>query len=109
MSNQECKVRPIIVSINSNEPLFYPHRVIVNKCCGSCNEINNPFAKLCVPDVVKNMNIKVFNLISGTNEMHYISWYETCACKFRLDTSVCNNKYRWNSDKCRCECKKIDW
>ena len=65
MSNQECKVRPIIVNINSNEPLFYPYRVIVNKCCGSCSEINNPFAKLCVPDVVKNMNIKVFNLISG--------------------------------------------
>ena len=62
MCNQECKVRPTIVNINSNEPLFYPCSITVDKCSGSCKDINNPFAKLCVPDVVKNMNIKVFNL-----------------------------------------------
>ena len=28
------------------------------------NIINDPFAKLCVPDISKNMNVKVFNLIS---------------------------------------------
>ena len=33
--------------------------------------------------------------------------YETCKCKCRLDASVCNNKQRWNEDKCMCECKKF--
>ena len=32
---------------------------------------------------------------------------ETCKCKFRLDATVCNNKQRWNNDKCRCECKEL--
>ena len=46
----------------SNEPSFYPYSVKISKCSGSCNNINDPYAKLCVPDVSKNMNIKVFNL-----------------------------------------------
>ena len=53
------------------------------------------------------MNIKVFNQISRTNETMYVSWYETCKCKCRLDASVCNNKQSWNKDKRRCECKEL--
>ena len=45
MSNQECKVRPAKVNINSNEHLFYPYSVLVNKCSGSCNYFNNHYAK----------------------------------------------------------------
>ena len=59
--NQECKVRPAIMNINSNEPLFYPYSIAVNKCSGSCDDINNPYTKLCIPDVAKDMNIEVFN------------------------------------------------
>ena len=56
--------------------------------------------------VVKNMNIKVFNLVSKTNETRYVESNETCKFEFRLDPSVCNNKQLWNNDKCRCECKE---
>ena len=51
------------------------------------------------------MNLKAFNLISITKETRYIKWHDTWQCKCRLDTSVCNNKQRWNEDKCICECK----
>ena len=73
MSNQECKIRPETININSNEPLLYPYSVLVNKCRGSCNDINNPYAKLCVPDVAKTMNVKVFNILSRINETRYVS------------------------------------
>ena len=43
--------------------------------------------------------------MSRTNETRYIKLHETCKCKCRLDVIVCNNKQRWNEDKCRCECK----
>ena len=52
--------------------------------------------------VIKNMNVKVFNIISRTNEPRYINWHETYKRKCRLDASVCNNKQRWNKGKCRC-------
>ena len=67
MNNQECKVRPEIINVNSNEPVFYPFSIKISKCSGSCNNINDPYAKICVPDVVKNLNFKVFNLMSRTN------------------------------------------
>ena len=55
----------------------------------------------------KNLNVKVFNLMSRTNETRRIRWHETCKCKCRLDASLCNNKQRWNGDKCWCECKEL--
>ena len=84
MSNQECEVRSAMTGINSNEPLFYPNSILVNECSGSYNVINNPFAKLCVADVVKDTtNSKVFNLMSKTNKTRHMSWHKTSACKCR--------------------------
>ena len=71
MSNQERKVIPAMVNINSSEPLFYPYSVVVNKCNGSCNDFDNPYPKLCAPDAFKDINIKVFNLMSRTNKTHH--------------------------------------
>ena len=68
MNNQECKVRPEVVNINSNEPLFYPFSIKTSKCSGRCNNINDPYATFCVPDIIKNLYIKVFNLMLRTNE-----------------------------------------
>ena len=107
MNNQECKIRPEIVDINNNEPTFYPYSVKISKCSGSCNNIYNPYAKLCAPNVVKNMNFKLFNLMSKTNETRYIKFHKICKCKCTLNASVCNNKQRWNEGKCRCECKEL--
>ena len=94
VNNQECKVRSEIININCNEPLFYPCSFNINKCGSSCNNINDSYAKLCFPDVIKNINVKVFNLISRTNETRYIEWHETCIFKCRLESSVCDNKQK---------------
>ena len=91
-NNQESKVTPQIVNVNEDGPVFFPFSIKKNKCTGSCDNINNPHAKLCVTDIVKNVNVKVFNLMSRTNETRHIEWHETCKCNCRLDASVCNNK-----------------
>ena len=64
IKNQQCKVRPKIIDINSNNPIFYPFSVKINKCSGNCNNINDPYARICVPDTIKNLTVKVFNLMS---------------------------------------------
>ena len=89
MTNQECKVRQLFVNFNSNESVFYHFSIKTSKCSCSCNNINDPYPKMCVPDVVENLNDKLFNL-SRTNEKRHIKWHETCKCKCRLDASVCN-------------------
>ena len=72
MNNKECKIRSEIININTNEPVFYPYSIKINKFKGSCNTINYPYAKLCVPDTIKNININVFNLMSRASETRHI-------------------------------------
>ena len=83
MKNQEFKVRPEIINVNRNEPVFCPFSIKTSKCSGICSGR------------------------SRTNETRHTKWHETCKCKCRLDASVCNNKQRWNNDKCQCECKEL--
>ena len=107
LNDQKCKVRPKIVDVKSNNPIFYPFRVKINRCSGNCNSINDHYAKICVPDVVKNLNVKAFNLMSRSNESKSKKLHETCKCICRLDKIICNSKQRWNEDKCWYECKEL--
>ena len=104
--NKKCISRPKIIQTNANELVFYPLSIKVNKCGGDCNTINDPIAKLCVPDIVKDTNIKVFNMLSRINETRKIAWHETCKCICRLTSAICNDKQEWNKNTCRCECKE---
>ena len=65
MNNQGCQIRSEIISVNINEPMFYSYSITMNKSKGSCNTIN-------LPDTIKNINVKVFNLMSRTNEGRHI-------------------------------------
>ena len=107
MSNRECKSRPKVVNDNGDEPVFFPFSIETSKCSGSCNNIKYPYAKICASDIVKNLIAKVFNLMSRTNETRCREWHETCKCEYKFSANVCNNKQRWNKDKCRCECKEL--
>ena len=71
-NNQECRTRTKIMNINNNEPVFYPFSIKVNKFSGSCNNINDPYAKLCFHDIIKNINVKMFTLMSWSNQKRHI-------------------------------------
>ena len=68
IKNQECKVKLKSININSNNPIFYPFSIKIYRCNGNCNNINDPYSKICIPNIVKNLNLTVFNLMSRTNE-----------------------------------------
>ena len=67
IKNQESKTGRQVVNVNGDEPVFFPFSIETSKFSGSCNNINYPYAKICVPDVIKNLNVKVFNIMSRTN------------------------------------------
>ena len=107
MNNQGYKTRSQVNNANGDEPVFFPFSIETSKYSGSCNNINYLYTKTCVPDVVKKLNVKVFNLISRTNETRFIAWHETCKCVCKFEEHVFNNKQCWNKNKCRCGCKKL--
>ena len=63
MNNQACKARPETINVNSNNPVFYPFSIKTSKSSANCNNINNPYAKICVPNIIKTLNVKVFDLM----------------------------------------------
>ena len=126
--NQKCMPKPKILDVNEGigEALFYPYNVLVNKCSGSCNTLDNPMSKICVPKIVnkcsgsciipmskicvpkivKNVNMQVYNFLMRLNETRNVLWHESCKCVCKLNSSVCNNKQIWNDDTCRCDCNE---
>ena len=56
-----AKTKILYVNEGVGEALFYLYNVLVNKCSGSCNRLDNPMAKLCVPGIVKRVNMQVYN------------------------------------------------
>ena len=68
--SRECMPRPKILNVNEGigEALFYPYNVLVNKCSGSCDTLDNPMSKICVPEIIKNVNMKVYNFLMRLNE-----------------------------------------
>ena len=93
VTNQICKPRPKILDVNAvSEPVYYPYSVLINKCSGSCNDLSDPMAKICVPDIVKSVNMKVYNLLMRANETKNVLWHKTYTCACRVTSAVCNNK-----------------
>ena len=106
--NRECMPRPKILNVNEGigEALFYPYNVLVNKCSGSCDTLDNPMSKICVPKIIKKVNMKVYNFLMRLNETRNVLWHESYKCVYKLNSSVCNNKQIWNSDTCRSDCNE---
>ena len=106
--NQKCMSRPKILDVNEGvgEAFFYPYNVLVNKCSGSCNTFDNPIARLRVPNVIKRVNMQVYNFLMILNETRNVLWHESCKCVCKLNSSVCNNKQIRDGDTCRCDCNE---
>ena len=81
LDNWPCQAKPTLVNINSNQPLYCLDTVSVNKCGGSFNTIDDPRAWVCVPNKVRNMNVKVFYFMSGVNETRYLIQHESFGCR----------------------------
>ena len=100
LDNQECKIRPEIISVNNKKPIFYPYKIKMSGCVGSCNAIGDPYGKTCFANDIENIGLKVFYLLSQNNENINIEKHKSCECKCRLNKDACNNKQIFNKDTC---------
>ena len=103
LDNQSYQARPKLVHINSNQTFFYPFAANVNKCGRNCNNIDDPYGPVCVTNKVKNINLKVFNLLSGVDETRFFVQHGSWKCKCGLNEIVCKSNQKWNHYEYRCE------
>ena len=105
LKNQECGVKKVIID---NDYMTFTYKIKVDKCVGSCNDVETPYFKICLYGIVENISVEVFDLISQQNVLKNIIFHKSCKCDCLLDEKVCNNKQKWNKNKYRCECSKIE-
>ena len=90
----------------SQEFHYYPLAVKLDRYIGSYNTLNDLSNKVCVANKTEELNLSVFNMITGINEPKTSTKHISCECKCRFDGRNCNSDQSWNNNKCRCECKK---
>ena len=110
LSNQKCMTQPSIINLHPNEYSqefhYYPFAVKLDRCVGSCNTLNDLSNKVCIPNKTEDLNLSVFNMITGINESKTLIKHISCECKCKFDETKSNSNQWWNNGKCRCEHKK---
>ena len=84
----------------------YLFTVKLDRSVGSCNTLNGLSNKVCVPSKTEDLNLSVFNIITGINKSKTLTKHIPCKCKCRFDGRKFDSDQWWNNDKCSCECKK---
>ena len=104
LSNQKCEIQPIFNNLHPNEYSqefhYYPFAVKLDRCVGSCNTLNDLSNKVCVPNKTEDLNLSVFNMITGINESKTLTKHISCECKCKFDGRKYNSDQWWNNDKC---------
>ena len=68
INSEPCMIRPFLIDLNPIELKYHPFMINLDKCSGSCNSVDDLYTKICVPTKRKDVNVKVFNMITNTHE-----------------------------------------
>ena len=98
LSNQKCEIQPTLINLHPNEYSeelhCYPFAVKLDRCVGSCNTLNDLSNKACVLNKIKDLNIHVFNMITGKSESKILTKHISCKCKGKFDGRKCNSNQK---------------
>ena len=67
---------------------------------GSCHTLDDLSYKVFVPKKTEDLNLSVFNMMTGINESKTLTKLVSCRCKCKYDGRKCNSNQKWNNDKC---------
>ena len=99
--------RPTLTDLDPVKFNYYPFMISLDICNGSCNSaVDDLSAKVCVPSKTRNVNVKVFNMITRINQAKTLVKYLSCDCKCRFNSTACNINQKWDDEICQCQYKK---
>ena len=95
-------VKPAFTDLNFEEVHYCPFIISMNRFGGSCDTIEDLFGRICVPNKMEDVNLKVFNMIKGTNKSKALEKHISCGSRCRKCTLIeYNPKQKWNNEKCQ--------
>ena len=103
-------IHSTLINLHPNEYTqelpYYPFAVNLERCVESCNILNDLSNKVCVPNKTEDLNLSMFNMITGTNELKTSTKHVLRECKCKFDVRKCNSNQNWNNDQYGCKCNK---
>ena len=109
LSNQKCEIKHTFINLHRHEYCqefqYYPFAVKLDRCVRSCNTLNDLPKKVCVPNKTEDLNLSMFNMITGINKSKTLIEHISCECNCKFDRKY-NSNHWWNDCKCQCGCKK---
>ena len=57
VNNQQFMVWSTIIDLNLEELYYYLFIISMNRCDGTCNTIEDPFGRICVPCKMADVNL----------------------------------------------------
>ena len=110
LSKQKCMIQPTLINLHPNEYgqefHYSPFAVKLDRCVGGCNTFNDLSNKPCAPNKTEDLNLSVFKMITGINKSKTLTKHISCEYKCKFDGRQFHSDQWWNSDQCRCDCKK---
>ena len=100
LNDESCMVRPILIDMNPVELKYYPFIISIDKCTGICNVL----PPKCFPKETKDINVKVFNMITNKNEAGAMTEHISCNCKCKFNSTICDPNLKCNNKTYQCEC-----
>ena len=101
LSNQKCEIRPTFINLHSNEYSqefhYYPFEVKLDRYIGSCNTLNDLSNEVCVPNKTEDLNLGLFNMITGRNDSKTLTKHISCECKCKFDERLKDVMYMKNT------------
>ena len=98
LDNETYLIRSTLIDLNPIEINYYPSMIGLYKCNGCCNVVDDLSTKICFPGEAKDLNVKVFNIITRRNEAKTLVKHISCDCKCKFNNTTCNRNQKWIND-----------
>ena len=97
LNNQPCTATPTDTDLNPDELHFYSFIVSLDRCDGSCNTADDPFGRICVPNKIEHINLKVFNMMKEVNVEKKFVKHNSSETRCEFDGEKYNSKQKWST------------
>ena len=99
-NNEPCMIRPTLVDLNRVDLKYYPFIISLDKRTGSCKSVDETSTRICVSSKTKDVNGKVFNIVTNKNEDKTMVNHILCDRKWKFNSTTCNSNQKWNHETC---------
>ena len=88
----------MLVNIHPNEYTqelhYYPFTLKLDRFVEIFNTVNDLSNKVCVPDKLEDLNVRVFSVITWINESKILTKHILCKCKCKFDCRKCDSNQK---------------